>query len=151
MEAFYLYLNMETVVIRTFYNSIPAQITAGKLEEAGVESFIFGEGAVSMLSFSNSPNGGIQLVVNKKDEEEARQLLYEFDEAYRKTAVCPRCGANEIMLLPKDHGGSVLSNLVHRFFSVNPKVELVYKCNRCGNETDTLPEPPEGYFSKDLL
>ncbi|MBC7867494.1 MAG: DUF2007 domain-containing protein [Gloeobacteraceae cyanobacterium ES-bin-316] len=142
---------METVIIRTFHNSIPAQITFGKLQEAGIESYIFGEAAVTMSAFANSPSGGIQLVVKKDDEQQARQLLYEFDEAYLKSVVCSMCGSNNIILLAKDTPGNMLTGLLKKLFSVNPAAEQIYKCGNCGNETDSLPEPPEDYYSKDLL
>jgi len=37
----------------------------------------------------------------QKDEQEAVELLRLFDEEYRSSAVCPKCGSNSIELVPK--------------------------------------------------
>lgn len=143
---------MEPVTIRAFHNSIPAQITASKLEEAGIQTYIVGEGAVSMMSISNSPNGGIQLLVDKADEEKARQLLFEFDEEYRKAAVCPKCGANEFVLVQPDHVSDTFFSVINRILTgKSGQQEQYYQCMKCGNRTNELPDPPENYYQKDLL
>ena len=143
---------MESVIIRSFHNSIPAQITSAKLEEAGIQTYMTGEGAVSILSISNSPNGGIHLLVDKSDEEKAKQLLYEFDEAYRKAATCTKCGANDFTFIQLDHVTDTFFSIVRRIFSGKSEhLGQYYQCTDCGNRTKELPEPPEDYYSKDLL
>ena len=143
---------MESVIIRSFHNSIPAQITSAKLEETGIQTYITGEGAVSMLSISNSPNGGIHLLVDKNDEEKAKQLLYEFDEAYRKAATCTKCGANDFVFIQLDHVSDTFFSIIRRILSgKSEQLDHYYQCVVCGNRTKELPEPPEDYYSKDLL
>ncbi|MFT3979425.1 MAG: hypothetical protein QM687_03075 [Ferruginibacter sp.] len=143
---------MNTVVIRTYYSPIPARITAAKLSDAGVESFIWGEDAVQTIAFSNSLNGAIQLVVKEEDAAKARQLLYEFDEEYRKAAVCPRCGRNDFIVDTRLEYDNSLLAFFSKFFSVNPTSgKSVYQCKNCGYESESLPEPPEDHAGKDLL
>lgn len=143
---------METVIIRSFYNSIPAQITAAKLEEAGIETFLFGEGSVGLASIYNSPNGGIQLAVKKEDEQKAVQYLFEFDEAYKKAAACTKCGANDFEVVESDHVSNTISSFINRIVSgSSQQTGDYYRCMKCGNKTDELPQPPDDYYSKDLL
>jgi hypothetical protein len=140
-----------TIIIRTFHNPIPAQMTSGKLREAGIENYLVGEDAIQTLNISNSPGGAIKLIVNKADEQDARQLLYEFDEAYRKSARCESCASNEIYLVEKAEPMGSLMSFLQRFISVNPDIRQVYVCKNCGRETDELPIPPEESTKKDLL
>jgi predicted nucleic-acid-binding Zn-ribbon protein len=143
---------MKSVIIRSFHNSIPAQMTSAKLEEAGIKTYVTGEGAVSMLSISNSPSGGIHILVDKSDEEKAKQLLYEFDEAYRKAATCTKCGSNDFIFIQSDHISDTFFSVLRRIISgkSGPQNEC-YQCVQCGNRTEELPEPPGDYYSKDLL
>ncbi len=140
-----------TVVIRSFHSPVPAQITSGKLTEAGIDNFIVGESAIQTLNISNSPNGAIKLLVRVSDEKQARNLLIEFDEEYRKSAKCPKCASNEIYLVEKPEAVSSLMAFLQRFISVNPDLKQVYVCKNCGNETDDLPVPSDEDLSKDLL
>lgn len=143
---------METVLIRTFHNSIPAQITAAKLEEAGIETYMFGEGSVTLSSFANPPNGGIHLNVKKEDEEKARQYLFEFDEAYKKAAVCKKCGGNDFVLAETDHVSNTFFAVINRILSgQSDNKGQYYQCIKCGNKTAELPEPPDDYYQNDLL
>lgn len=153
MEAFFIkYIIMDTVVIRTFDNHILAHITSDKLRNEGVENYIFDEASVTVMPMLGAAIGGIKLAVEKADQHRAMQLLYDFDEEYRKSAVCPKCGANEIVLVPKRTPGSMITAIFTWMFGRHAVAgEEVYHCNNCGYESDTLPEPPEGYVDKDLI
>jgi hypothetical protein len=143
---------MDTVVLRTFDNHILAHITSDKLRNEGVENYLFDEASVTVIPLLSAAIGGIKLVVDKRDERRALQLLHEFDEAYRKSAVCPKCDASEIILVPKQSAESMVTAIFTWLFSRHAVAgQEVYHCNNCGYESDTLPEPPEGYVSPDLL
>ncbi len=143
---------MDTVVVRTFDNHILAHITSDKLSNAGVENYIFDEASVTVMPIWGAVIGGIKVAVEKRDEARARELLAEFDEEYRRSAVCPKCNAHEIILVPKQTAGSMITAIFTWLFSRHAVAgEEVYHCNNCGYESDTLPEPPEDYVSKDLL
>lgn len=142
---------MDTVIIRSFHNSIPAQITSGKLSEHGIDNYLWGEGAVQLGAMYNSPDGAIKLVVKKSDAEKALQLLYEFDEEYRKSAACIKCGSNDIALIEKTVPQGSFMTFIQKFISVNPEVKNVYECRHCGNQTDFLPVHTESDQSRDLL
>lgn len=146
------YIIMDTVVVRTFDNAILAHITSDKLTNAGVENYIFDENTNTVMPIWGMAIGGIKIAVDKADEERALQKLHEIDEEYRKSAMCPKCSANDIILIPKKSAGNVLLGILTWMFSRHAvSGEYVYHCNNCGYESDTLPEPPEGYVSPDLL
>jgi rubredoxin len=143
---------METVTVRTFDNAILAHITSDKLTNAGIENYIFDENTNTVMPMWGMAIGGIKIAVDKVDEQKALQALYEMDEEYRKSAVCPKCNATEIILIPKKSAGSMMLGIFTWLFS-NKAVpgELVYHCKNCGYESETLPEPPEDYVNPDML
>ncbi len=139
---------MDTVVIRTFDNPILVHITSDKLRNAGVENYIFDETSVTVMPIWGAAIGGIKLAVEKRDEALALQILYDLDEEYRKSAVCPKCHANEIISLPKQSAGSMITAILTWLFSRHAVAgEEIYQCQNCGYESETLPEPPEDYVS----
>ncbi len=139
---------MDTVVLRTFDNHILAHITSDKLRNEGVENYIFDEASVTVIPILGAAIGGIKLVVEKGDEKRALELLQEFDEEYRKSATCPKCGANEIILVPRQTAGSMITAIFTWLFSRHAVAgEEVYHCKNCGYESDTLPESPKDYLN----
>lgn len=66
----------EFVVLKTYFNDTDAQLASSLLKSSGIEVFIrrdnFG-GMGPHLAFAR----GIRLLVQKEDEENARQLLSE--------------------------------------------------------------------------
>lgn len=143
---------METVVIRTFDNAILAHIISDKLTNAGVENFIFDENTNTVMPIWGMAIGGIKVAVDKHNHEKAMQALFEIDEEYRRSAVCPKCNAHEIISIPKKSAGNALLTILTWMFSRHAvSGENVFYCKNCGYESETLPEPPEGYYNKDLL
>lgn len=132
---------MQTVVLKTFFNYIPAHIISGRLQSEGIRCHLFDEASVTMAPFLGSAIGGIKLVVDEADEVRARNLLNEYEEQYRMAATCPKCGANDIQLLPKKSAGNMLTAILTWAFSnYAVSADHVYTCGKCGFETDTLPE-----------
>ena len=143
---------METVTIRTFDNAILAHITSDKLSNAGIENFIFDENTNTVMPVWGLAIGGIKIAVDKLNEQAALQALYEIDEEYRKTALCPKCGANEIISVPKKSPGNFIMGIHTWLFSRHAvSGEQVYQCKICGFESESLPEPPDDYKNNDLL
>jgi hypothetical protein len=59
------------VTVGKFLEPTKAQMAKGALEAAGIESFLQGENANSLLAFAFRA----RLLVHKKDEEAAREVL----------------------------------------------------------------------------
>jgi DNA-directed RNA polymerase subunit RPC12/RpoP len=132
---------MSLVTIRTFQNYFSAHILLTRLKDAGIECFLKDEFTVTVDPILSNAIGGIKLVVIKEQEEEANKLLNEFDEAYRQTAVCPRCGSKSIELVPKQTTANrATAILTWLFGSYAISAKNVYQCSSCKYESESLPE-----------
>lgn len=133
---------MELITIRTFQNYFSAHILLGKLRQAGVECYLKDEHIATVGPFLSNSVGGIKLVIKKKDEPEVSLMLQQFDDEYRKNAVCPKCGSNNIELVPKKTTANILAALLSWLFSnYAMSVQNIYQCSSCKFESATLPEP----------
>ena len=145
---------MELVTIRTFDNYFSANILLTKLRDAGIQCYLKDEYTVTIDPLLTNAVGGIKLVINKLDSVEVAELLQQFDEEYRHNAVCPKCGAHNIDLVPRRTAANMITAIISWLFSdYAVSVENVYKCNSCGYESYTLPEPFQnaGIFTSETL
>jgi len=143
---------MDTVILKTFDSSILAHIASDRLTMAGIENYIHDENTNTIMPVWGMAIGGIKIVVKKEDEKKAQDAMFEIEDSYRRSAVCEKCGAQEIILVPKKSTGNFLMSLLTWLFSnYSVSAENVYHCKACGNETDKLPDPPEELENKDLL
>lgn len=133
---------MELVTVRTFNNYFSANILLTKLRDAGIQCYLKDEYTVTIDPLLTNAVGGIKLVINKENSQEVFELLQQFDEDYRRNAVCPKCGSHNIDLVPKRTAANMITAILSWLFSdYAVSVENVYKCSNCGYESHTLPEP----------
>ena len=133
---------MELVVLRTFNNYFSANILLTRLRSAGIECYLKDEYTVTVDPFLSNAIGGIKLVVKKEHLEEVSKVLRDFDDAYRKSALCPRCGSHEIELVPKRTTANMVAAILSWIFSdYAVSAENVYQCQVCNFESVDLPEP----------
>lgn len=143
---------MNLVTIRTFQNYFSAHLLLTRLRDAGIECFLKDEFTVTVDPVLSNAVGGIKLIVVKDQEEEALQLLGEFDEAYRQTAVCPRCGSKTIELVPKKTTANIATAILTWLFgNYAISVKNVYQCASCKYESESLPEsfPDDSLFNEE--
>jgi len=132
---------MEIVTIRTFDNYFPANILLTKLRHAGIQCFLKDEYTVTIDPLLSNAIGGIKLVVNKKDEPEARKMLRLFDTEYRNSVTCPKCFSHDVLLVPKQSAENLITAIASWLFSAYAvSAENVYKCSNCGYASNVLPE-----------
>jgi DNA-directed RNA polymerase subunit RPC12/RpoP len=132
---------MDIVIIRTFQNYFSAHIALTKLRDVGINCFLKDEFTVTVDPILSNAVGGIKLVVVKEQSTEAMELLKEFDEAYRKTVACPRCGSEFIELVPRQTTANLATAILTWIFgSYAISVKNVYQCYSCKYESETLPE-----------
>ncbi len=132
---------MEIVTIRTFDNYFLANILLTKLRHAGVQCYLKDEYTVTIDPLLSNAIGGIKLVVNKKDEQEARKMLRLFDTDYRNNITCPQCFSHDVLLVPKQSPENLITAIASWLFSAYAvSAENVYKCSNCGYESKVLPE-----------
>ncbi len=133
---------MELIIVRTFNNYFSANILLTKLRDAGIQCYLKDEYTVTMDPLLTNAVGGIKLVIKKEDADEVRYLMSHFDEEYRRSAVCPKCGSNDIELVPKRSAANLITAIVSWLFSdYAVSAENVYQCGTCGFESNDLPEP----------
>lgn len=131
---------METVVVKTFDNYFTANIILTKLQDAGINCFLFDENTVTINPVIGSAIGGIKLVVDVFDAGKTEALLLGFEKEYLNAVSCPECGASELLQVTRPAAKNYLTAILTWLFSsyaVAP--EKIYRCQRCGYESQTLP------------
>lgn len=132
---------MELITIRTFQNYFTAHILLTKLRSAGIECYLRDEFTVTIDPFLSNAVGGIKLVVKKEMEYSACKMLQQFDEDYRQSAVCPKCGSKTIELVPIRTTTNLLTALLTWIFgNYAISAKNIYQCSTCKYESETLPE-----------
>lgn len=132
---------MELVTVRTFSNSISANLLLSKLRNGGIECYLKDEYTVTMDPLLTNAVGGIKLVVKNEDAPEVFDLLKQFDKDFRSKVVCPKCGSHDIELVPKRNAANMITAILSWIFSSYAvSAENVYKCGNCGYESSSLPE-----------
>ena len=66
---------MEPVVLITCPDPIEANILKGVLDNAGIESYITGENTANLFPSNTGEPGDVQILVDEKDLERARELI----------------------------------------------------------------------------
>ncbi|MDB5202168.1 MAG: hypothetical protein JWQ27_1577 [Ferruginibacter sp.] len=137
---------METVILKTFDNYFTANIILTRLQNAGINCYLKDEYTVTIDPILSNAIGGIKLAVDVYDAQQAQLLLNEFEEDYRKAAVCPKCNRNEINLVPKPGVENIVTSILTWLFSSYAVAgETIYQCGHCGYESKTLPENVSDY------
>jgi predicted RNA-binding Zn-ribbon protein involved in translation (DUF1610 family) len=138
---------MELIVLQTFDNFFNANIQLTRLRAMGVECYLKDEYIVTIDPFLSNAIGGIKLMVRKNEEQKVRALLNEMNAASDNQLICPQCGSNKFILVPKRSAENMLAAITTWLFSSYAvSAENVYQCTNCGYESETLPEKdPETY------
>lgn len=132
---------MQFITIRTFQNYFTAHIFLTRMRDAGIACFLKDEFTVTVDPILSNAVGGIKLIVRKEDEEVGNDLLWQFDEAYRQSAICPKCGSKSIELVPKKTTANMATAILTWIFgSYAISAKNVYQCASCGYESENLTE-----------
>ena len=131
---------MDLVVIRTFDNYFSANIMLTRLRDYGVQCYLKDEYTVTIDPLLSNAIGGIKLVVRKDEMDMALQVVNGFDVQYKNAVLCPNCGSNDIILVPKPGVENIITAISTWLFSSYAlSAENVYKCNKCGYQCEELP------------
>lgn len=137
---------MQPVIIRTFDNYFSANIILTRLQDSGIRCFLKDEYMVTIDPILSNAIGGIKLAVIPTDAKAAIEMLAQFDEEYMNSVICPKCGENNIISIPRSGAGNVITALFTWLFSSYAvTAESIYQCQHCGYETKTLPENAAAY------
>ncbi|MCW3089233.1 MAG: hypothetical protein JWP81_302 [Ferruginibacter sp.] len=136
---------MNLVTVRTFDNYFSANIMLTKLHAAGIECYLKDEYTVTIDPILTNAIGGIKLVVKNSDEASVKEILKQYDAEYLKAATCPKCGSNHFVYLAKPGTVNYLTAIFTWIFSSYAVArDYVYRCEKCGYESDRLPETLAG-------
>jgi hypothetical protein len=122
------------VTIRKFLDLPEALLAKGRLDSAGIESFIVDDNMVRIYWFISNVLGGIKLRVNLEEAETAREVLDQpIPESFDVEGVgeyqqphCPNCQSAEISA----------------FFLHPPARRDSWKCESCGRTWQDSPDSP---------
>lgn len=133
---------MKLVTLKTFENSIEANLLRSKLESEGILCFLFDENMVSLNPLYNITLGGIKLKIREADAQKALQIIEEvettpFTDEQDRQVQCPNCRSTQLysdFKSVRDITG-ILTFIVSLLFFVFPfYYKSVYKCRQCGAE-----------------
>lgn len=131
--------------VRSYDNYISAHLQFQQLQEEGIRAYLQDENSVTMAPQFSNAIGGIKLMVDEQQVEEALKLLDKIDEDYRNSVACPKCGEHAIerelnMNKPTNWFTAILSWMMASY-AVAP--EQQYKCSKCGHVMQELPPSAE--------
>ena len=87
------------VTIATFNEQSKAKHLRDRLQQAGVNADIIGEGHLQRVAFMSKPQANVKVKVDEKDFEKAQNLMVEWEKSdpdIGSALRCPQCGSAEI-------------------------------------------------------
>ncbi|HZG23893.1 MAG TPA: DUF2007 domain-containing protein [Chitinophagaceae bacterium] len=134
---------MNFVCIRAYDNYIKANLELSLLRQAGINCHLKDEYTVTIDPLLSPALGGMKLMVEEENRDQAFGILEESDRFYLKSVPCPRCRHYTLEMITettqyKSLGGRIKSLLI------NGQAERVKKFYRCENCSFTAGELPEG-------
>ncbi len=134
---------MDFLPIRAFDNYINASLTLARLDEEGITCYLKDEYTVTIDPLLSNAVGGIKLMVHADDIGKAQALLEGFDNNYRNSLSCPKCGSNNVEYIykagVKNWFTAIASWILGRYAVAS---EQVYHCYHCDFEFTELPDTP---------
>lgn len=138
---------MDYQLLRAYDNYISASIILARLDEEGVACYLKDEYTVTIDPILSNAVGGIKLMVAPADFDRAKELLDGFDQQYRASATCLKCGSHDIVYISKPGVKNWFTAIASWLFSSYAlSATQVYQCADCGNETADLPASGEDPF-----
>jgi len=135
---------MKLVTAQTFNDSVSAHLVKTRLENEGIECYIFDENINSIMPIYGQAVGGIRIKIKEEDVPKAKALIEEWElrphlDRTNETLTCAACGSHEIYGGFKSFKTSLgwLTLAISFLFMIYPFYsKTVYRCKRCGEEMD---------------
>jgi DNA-directed RNA polymerase subunit RPC12/RpoP len=127
--------------IASFDNFMLANMTLGLLQENEISCHLKDENIVTIDPLLNPAVGGIKLMVEDKDYEQALALIKDAEAAYLKDIPCPYCKSNALAVeekinKPESFWGKLKNQIAYGQTSTYSKK---YRCQHCKSLLDELP------------
>lgn len=132
---------MNFKLIATYDNYMLANMTMGLLTENGIKCQMKDEHIVTIDPLLNHAVGGIKLLVEEGDFEQAVALMKEAECDYLKEIACPHCKSNSLVVEektnnPADFWGKLKNQVLFGQISTYSKG---YRCSGCKKYFEELP------------
>ena len=135
---------MKLVTAQTFNDSVSAHLVKTRLENEGIECYIFDEHINNIMPIYGQAVGGIRIKIKEEDVPKAKALIEEWElrphlDRTNETLTCAACGSHEIYAGFKSFKTSLgwLTLAISFLFMIYPFYsKTVYRCKRCGEEMD---------------
>ncbi len=118
-------------------NLTEAYLIKGRLANEEIISFLTNQNFTTLMPLYNNILGaGIQVLVNEKDFEKAREIIKDKLEPDNTKLVCPYCGSTDIKLgFGKNRWFKILNIIlaIIAFFPIG-NIKPKYYCNNCKSE-----------------
>ena len=131
----------QLVTLARFRDLPEAMLARGRLQSAGIDSFLADENYVRMDWFMSNMIGNMRLQVREGDAESAKEILEERapenfqcgpdGESFEQPR-CPKCGSLDIQFEGVNQGLGLVSAYALHF--PLPLRSDTWTCNRCGAE-----------------
>ena len=133
---------MHLITLKTFDNSIDANMLRCQLELEGIQSYLKDENTITTNPLYNIALGGIKLQVIDQDYTKAKDYLAELEltpytNQNNETIICPSCKSSNIQTGFASYKNitGILSLLTAFVFMIFPFYnKKVYKCMQCDQE-----------------
>lgn len=128
-------MNTRLITIKTFQDSVRAHLIKLKLEEQGIQCFLFDEKITAMIPMHDVGTGTIKLKIKETDQENALHILEQLDFNVEdlNVVICPHCNHPEIENeIFNDRG--VMGMIIDFIKAFKPKLKNKYQCTNCGRE-----------------
>lgn len=133
---------MDLVTARIFDNPIDAHLLKSKLENEGINCYLFDEHTVTIDPLVSNAVGGIKLKISKTDIDKTKFILAQIENTPLTDdndviIKCPNCDSQDVYSGFKSMKGlkGVLSIILSFLFMIFPIYhKAVYKCKDCNAE-----------------
>lgn len=133
---------MKLVTLRTYDNSIQANLVKSWLESAEIECVLLDENIVSVMPIYNVLMNGIKLQVWEDDAELAEEVVSAYENSLfiredGASIVCPKCGSGDLYSNFKSMKSAkgIIAGIFTVLFGNYPLYyDTVYRCKNCGTE-----------------
>lgn len=127
---------MEFVILKSFANYVDAHIALGRMKDEGIDCWLKNENTTTIMPVWTTALGGIQLMVNAAQEEEAASLLHQMETERRAQMRCPKCNSTNVEYINTVRKPVNWLSAAVTFFLGDMALmpEQRYHCFTCGNE-----------------
>ncbi len=130
----------DLITLMTFTSGFKANLLKSRLEDSGIQAFVFDENISTVHPLYNNLVGGIKLKVREADREEASILLsaentFPLTNEAGEVISCPKCHSQNI-----EPGATAIKSIKSFFgfllgvltFSYPLHLDAMYSCGNCG-------------------